>query len=151
LWAMHARGVELDHSVSVGQTAIADTIVQRIELHDIDARDHRIEHVRAAGDHGESLLHGGYSATVFEAIAVRRRDYQRLDDALLENARKAFDLISSSGQRNAGNRPIAHEITAFHSFAHGVLVCSVVWGHKLTRMSLMKKVLSVLSVSVSGQ
>jgi hypothetical protein len=77
--AVHATGIELHHAVRVRQTAVADAVIKRIELDDVHARDERVEHVRAArGHHREGLLDAGHVAAVFEFVAVRRRDHDRL-------------------------------------------------------------------------
>jgi hypothetical protein len=67
---MHDGRIELNHSVSVRQTAEADAVVEWIELDDIHTCNHCVEHIRTASDHLESFLDGGYIAAVFEAIAV---------------------------------------------------------------------------------
>ena len=46
---MHARGVELDHALFVGEPAVADRHVLGIELLDLDAFDPRVERVGAPG------------------------------------------------------------------------------------------------------
>src|SRR5215208_528744 len=117
---MHTGRVELHDTLGVRQTAITHAVVEWIEFDNVDTGDDCVEYVRAAGDHGECLLHGGHRAAVFESIAVRGRDDERFNGALLENRRKTCNLFSGSGNGQSSDSPVAHEITAFHSFAHVV-------------------------------
>ena len=45
---VHAARIELDDAVGVRQPAVADAVVGRIELDDVDAGDERVEDVGAA-------------------------------------------------------------------------------------------------------
>ena len=56
LRAVHARGVELDDTVGVGEGAVADAGLERIELGNVDAGDERVENVLAFGDQPERPL-----------------------------------------------------------------------------------------------
>ena len=76
---VHAAGVELHHSVGVRQTTVADTVVGRIELDDVDAGDQRVEDVGAADHLRERGLDAGLRAAVLELVAVAGRDDDRLD------------------------------------------------------------------------
>jgi hypothetical protein len=67
--AVHARRVELDDPVGVGQRAVADAGFERIELGDVDARDQGIEHVLAFGDQAESAADGILRAAVRELVS----------------------------------------------------------------------------------
>src|SRR5262245_47126966 len=111
---MHDGRIELDHAVSIRQAAVADPVVEWIELNDVEARDHRVEHIRTGSDHLKSFLYGGDVAAILEAIAVCGRNHHRFDGALLHDHRKG-------GKRNARGGAVTNEITTFH-FAHGVLV-----------------------------
>src|SRR5215208_8177717 len=117
---MHTGRVELHDAFSVWQTAITHAVVEWIEFDNVDSGDDCVEYIRAAGDHGERLLHSSHGAAVLESIAVRGRDDERFNGALLENRRKTCDVFSGSGNGQSSDRPVAHEITAFHSFAHVV-------------------------------
>src|SRR5207302_1876120 len=55
--SVHARGIELDHAVSVGQAPVANGIVVGVELLDLHALDHRVERIGALHEHVERLLH----------------------------------------------------------------------------------------------
>ena len=45
LGPVHAAGVELHDAVGVGQAAVADAGLLGVELDDVHAGDHRVEHV----------------------------------------------------------------------------------------------------------
>ncbi len=67
---MHDGRIELDHAVSIRQTAVTNAVVEWIELDYIHARDHCVEHVRPGSDHLKCLVYGRDVAAVFEPIAV---------------------------------------------------------------------------------
>jgi hypothetical protein len=79
LGAVHARGIELHDTLGVRQSAVADAGVLRIELENVDAGDQRVEHVRAARDHGEGPFDRRLRAAVLVTVAVGGRDHDRLD------------------------------------------------------------------------
>src|SRR6266550_953533 len=83
-WSMHTGRVELYDTFSVWQAAVANTVIQWIELHNIDARDNCVEHVLPLRDHREGFMDRGHVTAVFEAVTVRGRDHQGLDGALCE-------------------------------------------------------------------
>ena len=87
--AVHAARVELHDAFGVGQAAVADAGLVRIELAEVDAGDERVEHVGALGDHVERLLHADVGAAVLVDVAVVRRDDDRLDGAGLDGRRLA--------------------------------------------------------------
>src|SRR5687767_138701 len=111
LWTVHDGGVELDHAVGIRQTAITDAVVGRIELDDIYTCDHRVEHIRTAGDHRERLHHRRHVPAILKPVPVSGRDYKRLNDTLLQDHRKT----------DPRNSPTGHEVTALY-FGHVVLV-----------------------------
>src|ERR1044072_4670475 len=76
-WSMHDGRVELDHAVSVRQSAVSDAVVEWIELDDIYSGDYGFEHIGATAHHLKSLLHGSNIPAVLEPVALSRRDDQR--------------------------------------------------------------------------
>ena len=79
---VHAARVELHDAVGIRQAAVADAVVLRIELDDVDAGDEGVEHVflaRAAARHQvERALDRRLRPAVLVAVAVRRGDDDRL-------------------------------------------------------------------------
>ena len=71
---VHAARIELDDAFGVGQSAVADARVLRIELAEVDAGDDRVEHIGALRHHLERLLHAGDRTAVLETVAVGRSD-----------------------------------------------------------------------------
>ena len=69
--AMHAAGVELDHPVGIGQTAVADARVLRIELDDVDAGNECVEDVAPLRHHGERFFDARLLTTVLISMTVR--------------------------------------------------------------------------------
>ena len=65
---VHAAGVELHHSIRIRQAAVADAVVEAIELDDVDAGNQRVEHVGAARHHRECLLDARLHSAVLESI-----------------------------------------------------------------------------------
>ena len=81
LRAVHAAGVELDHAVGVGQPAVADAGLERVELRDVDAGEQRVQHVLAFGDEPEGALDGVLGAAVLELPARQVGDHDGADRA----------------------------------------------------------------------
>src|SRR6185503_5761212 len=81
----------------------------------------RIEHIGAAGDHRERLLHRGHVSTILESIPISRRNHKRLHCALRQNHRKTSNFVFGGSQSQPSHGTVAHEIAAFHFF-HVVLV-----------------------------
>ena len=78
LGAVHAAGIERHDAVRVGQAAVSDGVLLRIELQDVDPGDERIEHVSAFGHPPVGQLDAGFLAAVLVPVAVHRRDHHRL-------------------------------------------------------------------------
>src|SRR4029079_8073205 len=85
--------VELNDSVCMGKPAVADTVVERIELDDVDARDNCVEHVLAARDHGEGFLDGSLRAAVPVAVTVSRRNDERLHGRSRHDCRRTGNHV----------------------------------------------------------
>jgi len=68
---VHARGIELHDAVRIRQAAVADAVVERIELHDVDSRDESVEHIRTLRDQGPRFFDARHVAAILESIAVR--------------------------------------------------------------------------------
>src|ERR1044072_3251297 len=129
---MHDGRIELDHTVSIRQAAVADAVIEWVELDDVDACNDCVENVRTGSDHLKSFLNGSDVAAVFEAVAVGRRENHRLDGAWRQDRRKGW-------KHDARGSAVTNEIATFH-FAHVVLVL-LEWNHRLTRMTAIMKVL----------
>ena len=76
---VHAAGVQLHHSVRVGQAAVADPGLGGVEFGDVHPRDQGVQHVRALDDHPERPFHRAFRAAVGEADAARVGDHHRGD------------------------------------------------------------------------
>src|SRR5215472_1819001 len=67
---VHARRIELYYALGIGQATISDAVIQRVQLHYIDAGDDRIQYVLAFRNHRESLLDGGHRSAILELVAI---------------------------------------------------------------------------------
>jgi hypothetical protein len=121
LRTVHARGVELHDAVGVGQAAVADAGVGRVEFVEVDARDHGVEHVGALGHHLKGLLDGGQVAAVLVAVAVRRSDDHRFGSGARQHARHQAGLRGDQ----ASGRTTQDEVASRQSLAHGCLLESI--------------------------
>src|SRR5262245_51910438 len=70
LWPMHTGRIELNYAFGIRQSAIANTVVQRVKFDDVYARDDRVEYVRTLGHHGESFLDRCYVSVMLELVAI---------------------------------------------------------------------------------
>ena len=78
--SVHATGIKLHHAVGVGQPAVTDAVIERIQLDDVHPGDQGIEHVGiATRHHRERLLDARHVAAILEFVPVRRSDHDRLD------------------------------------------------------------------------
>ena len=75
---VHAAGVELDDSLRVRKSAVADAHVERIELREVHSGDERVEDVLPFGDHAEGEGDSGLLASVLVHVAVSGGDHHRL-------------------------------------------------------------------------
>src|SRR5215213_100854 len=75
---VHNGRVELNYAFGIRQAAVADAIIERVELDYVHARKQGIEHVHAARHHRECRLDAREVAAVLEAVAIGRRDDHRL-------------------------------------------------------------------------
>ncbi len=114
---VHAARVELHDAFGVGQAAVADAGVFGIELAQVDAGDDGVEHVGALRDHLERLLHAGDRPAVLVAVAVGRRDDDRLDRAGGDGRRLA-EHGSRGGDGEAGGAGL-DELAAGDFPGHG--------------------------------
>src|SRR5688572_5618926 len=79
LWSVHAAGIKLHRAVRVRQAAVADAVIERIELDNVYARDQRVEHISSLRHHGEGLLDTGNVASILELIAIGGCDHDGFD------------------------------------------------------------------------
>src|SRR5215831_228469 len=79
LRSVHTTRVELNDAFCIWQSAIADAVVERIELDDIDAGNQRVENVRAADHLLKGSFDAGHSSAVLEFIPIGGGDDRWLD------------------------------------------------------------------------
>ena len=102
--SMHAARVQLDDSLFIGQTAVSDAGIARIELDNVDASDHRVKRVAAGLDRLNCLR----AAVDAAAVPVGAGDGDDLRSPL---RREVFD----DGQRGrAEHDGSPAEIELFH-------------------------------------
>ena len=112
---MHAAGIELHDAVGVRNAAVADAILQRIELDDVDAGDQRVENILAFGHETKSSLDTRLRSTVLVLVAVAGGNHDRLD-ATAGHGRGLRRRPGLRRGRNARGGAREHELSAVHPF-----------------------------------
>lgn len=117
--AVHHGGVQRHHAVGVRQAAVADAVVLRVQLVEVDAGDDGVERVGAARHPRERGLNGRHRAAVAVLVAVAGGDHHRpRGGAHVDRGRAG----QRSGKRrgHAGEGTGAHEIAPVDRVAHGM-------------------------------
>jgi hypothetical protein len=119
---VHARRIELDDSLAIGQPAISDARILGIELDDVDAGDERLENVGARHHLFEGGFDAGLWAAVPEPVTVARRHDDRARAALhLDRRCRARERLR--GRQNARSSCGRHEIPPVDLVRHGCVSC----------------------------
>src|SRR6266436_8827476 len=74
LWTMHTRGIQLHHTLSIRQPAVAHTVIQWIEFDNIDTCDQGIKNVASLCNQSKRFFNACNRSAILEYVAVCRRD-----------------------------------------------------------------------------
>ena len=119
LRAVHAARVELHDAVGVRQAAVADAVVLRIELDDVDAGDQRVEDVRALRRSSRRPSRRRSASPPFLKVAVGGGDDDRLDAAARGTPRAPAPKARAGAVGEPGGGARDEEITTVELVSHG--------------------------------
>ena len=103
----------------VGKSAVADAVIQRIKLDDVDAGDDGVEHIGALRDQRPRCLDASHISAIFVAIAVGGRNDDGLGGAAANHRRSLRECSGSHSNRSGSGcneRPttdLAHRYLLF--------------------------------------
>lgn len=115
---VHAARVELNHSVCIRQSTVADAVIERIELDDVHTRDDGIENICPAGNHRVRSFDRCLRTPVLETIAVSGGDHEWNRSTSRMNRRRFSASRDRQRHRDSSSRAGYHEVAPIDSLSH---------------------------------